>query len=163
MTTRRLRRCSHCGTPYCYQASGEGCDRLENSGSHCPTCAQALAKAILEAFKDIPKKFQMVWVETSEVSVETLMGWEAKAQEERPPSGGDYNLNPVRVHMNLYDQEDIENINRVGVVAGRDSFKGRIFRYSYWTKRAQDEVWEKMEQNLETGEMRPWERLPPIY
>ena len=156
MTTHALHRCNHCLTPYFYQPSGPGCHRSENRADYCPECAVVYLEAVRSAFQDIPKKFEHRWVETHAVSVETVEGW----KKDRVANATGV-LCIHRCSAPLFDLNDPSNHNVTGMEYGQGEFKGRSFRYSYWTKRpGSEQVWEEMEVNLETGEMCPWKRLP---
>lgn len=158
MTTHALHRCLHCRTPYYYQPSGYGCSRPENHGTYCPECAVVYLEAVRRAFADVPRKFESRWVETQDVTVQTVEGWKT-ARIARAEAAGTLCIH--RVVAPLFDLNDPSNSNVKGQERGVGEFKGRTFRYEYWTKRpGSEKVTEKMDVNLETGAMDPWRDLP---
>ena len=158
MTTQALHRCLHCGTPYYYQPSGYGCGRKENHGKYCPECAIVYLEAVKSAFQDVPRKFESIWVETQDVDALTVESWRT---ERAANARADGKLVIFRESSPLFNLDDPSDVNRCGYELGQGDFKGRYFKYNYWTKRGEHRVEEQMEQDMETGELVPWKRLPP--
>lgn len=163
MTTERLKRCVHCGSRYCYQASGHGATEY-NDGNYCPGCK----KAIVDALKSVPPVAKAAWRATRDVSVAQLVEIEMareQAQQEHHNSGEW----PIvrRVLPGLFDQADPSNHHKQGIL----QVLGRTYRYEYWTKTGMDAgtVWLQCECGPVSGDVRgPWDigdhwRTPPTF
>ena len=153
MTTWIEKRCRHCRARYAYQGSGEGCNAPLNDNRHCPECRQIIIDALAAA----PIRCELRWEPVTEPTVETLEGWSKKREAAAKKAGKLYGR---RVVAPLFDMEDPSNHNVTGMLTGEDEYRGRLFRWSYWTKgNPPAEVHVAMERNLQSGEETYWKDL----
>ena len=72
MTCVKINRCSHCGTPYRYTASGSSTWVDHYDSKYCETCYKVVQDAIDTALDGVPVRFTNEWIETDEVTPEQL-------------------------------------------------------------------------------------------
>lgn len=143
----RHRRCAHCLDVYRYLLTGHGCTDATNDPQYCPVCKAA----VLEALRAVPRKYERVWIPTTEVDLPTLLRWEAEWDAERQEVG----LNVRRVAFPLFNLTTGER-TRQGYVRSRAG-QAAHYLYQYWPGReAEAEIKVEVERNLTTGETRPW-------
>lgn len=152
-------RCAQCGTKYEYQASGDwrlGYDEKLNSPYYCPDCQQIINNAL----STIDRKYEEYWQKTDEVDIDTLLRWRKENREQQYSQ----TLLPKSemVFATLYNSKKciFSNAHRID---GRENCKNKIYSLSYWTDTdgniQYDEpinITVKMEKNLITGEIFPW-------
>ena len=128
--THEYKECKHCLSDYSYQGSGFGCFDEDNDDTYCPECK----KAINEALKQIPRKFEYKFVPTDDVNLETLLHWEQEHKREVEERGGFHSKRVLAGLMNLKTGErDVYH-----EVIGREDKKGRIYIYHYWSSDEND-------------------------
>lgn len=149
------KRCIHCGTKYIYQLSGEGCHEKTNNDNYCPDCM----KVVIEALKSVEEKCKPEWVPCNDFTqndvqrFQSIMKDEQKFQQIRDEKFGLINLRLRRVYPGLWDRDDPENKN----ITGDFTFNGITYRYSYWTKKNDFDLYKYMEVDAQTNEVRqPW-------
>jgi copper chaperone CopZ len=147
MTSERYTRCEHCGDVYLYLVSGgPGYNTNHTNGRHCEICSTA----IINALKQIPRKFISKTVDISDLSInvtlDDLLRWESenKAEVERLRSSG--KIIGARVAFPLFDLSDPENRNHARHITATDGqYKGVDFILSTWSKREDYQVTVKAE------------------
>lgn len=155
MTTQCAKRCIHCAAQYNYYTSG-GPWNQEATAQYCADC-QAVIKAALKA---VPRKYTKDLIEVQDPSLERVLAWEELSKQELdahyalPENAGKLRFH--RVCMGLFDMTDSTNQNKTGFVSGRDEHEGKLFTYSYWTKRGEPSVRYEAEVEVATGKHRPW-------
>jgi hypothetical protein len=151
MTSHRFKRCVHCGLVYAWQSSGYGCHNPVNDQKYCPDCKAAIVKAL----ENIPVRFRSVWVETKDISVETLLKHRERTLEKAKKDNPNRIIGE-RVVAPLFDMVDSENIY-CGLIV---SYQGEDYLVETWSKTPQENtVKVKMEENLITGKRMPWRNV----
>lgn len=144
-----MKRCTHCKTVYAYQASGYGCHDPLNDDEYCPDCK----KVIVDALKDVPKKFDSTWVETNEVTYDFLKEERRKKEEEyeKRDVNGNFIKLPItrRVYASLFN-------TKTGEAEKNDAFDigEKQYLVQYWPSKPDDiKIQVLKEKNLLTGEI----------
>jgi len=144
MTSHRQHRCEHCLTRYYFQASGHGAPE-DNHDRYCPECY----RAVQEALAKVPRKFERVWIPTTEVTLKQLQKWDAEN-----------NSVIRRVGFPLFrigDDGRPKDAQVVRIVNGRGSFVGRTYEYRHWMgEEDKAEILIEVERDLQTGKTEPW-------
>jgi len=138
-------RCEHCRTQYHFQASGWGAG-VNNHKDYCGDCWSVIKSAL----KEVPVRYEFRFVPQNEVTLQMLERWDKEWKDEYT------GMLPLarRVFASLYDPAAKEH-SRTGMVNGRESHIGKIFRYHYWpSKREEAKIDVGVEVDLRTGEQR---------
>jgi|SRR5690606_16686351 len=149
MSTQKRTRCSHCGDEYYYYLSGY--NPAYNSSKRCIECQKIYEKAVTEAFNDIPKKFESrdVLVEQtqfSSVTKDDIKRWLEALEEKRKTA-----LVAQRVGFPMFDIGGNKGTLTTAFINALDgSFRGREFRYEYWTSEGFDtmKIYVEMEYDI---------------
>jgi hypothetical protein len=151
-----INECKHCGVEYRCQWSGPSMPGPYNDRDYCEGCK----KAIVDALNAIPKKFGYQFVETKEVSIQTILQWEEDDREEarkkalEAQNSGEFLGFPMirRVFASLMDAKTGE-MSKSGAIKGRGEFSGRSYHYSYFPSKIEEgRVTVEKKVNLETGQ-----------
>lgn len=151
MTTHRFHRCIHCKDVYPYQGSGWSPHEEEavNDPEYCPRCKGAINLAL----EEIPKRVEEFWAPYDKITMGELKEKLEEQEKEFASVLNDGFLPKMRQYWpSLIDMDDLENKHINGLI----DINGDTIRYSYWTKRDDENISIKMERNLETGEEHPW-------
>lgn len=158
MTTQKEKRCSHCGVHYWYYTSGY--NTKYNSDKRCPDCQCVYKNDISIIFNNIPKKFESREKEVKEtifsVTKEDIKRWISDLEERRKTS-----LIAQRVCAPIFDLvNDRGVLDSLYISASDGPYKGREFRYEYWTSEGIESmtIYIEMEYDLEKDEFtgNPW-------
>lgn len=106
---------------------------------------------ILIALKAVPRAYNKVYVETTEITALELEQLENERWAATKATGG---LPCRRISPGLFDMVDPSNIEHRGI-----TYKdGKTYHWWYWSKDPinDQEVSIEMERNLLTGELTPW-------
>lgn len=143
-------RCIHCQDRYFYQLSGEGCQRSENDKKYCPECM----KVILKALEGVPKKKEIVYIKTDEVTKEQLFKWYEKPNSSpwRIEESAPWTYTRT-IFMPLFDLKN-DDVSHTIEVKGEDELAGNVYLLTTWGKSDKYEITKKMEKDLITGELK---------
>jgi hypothetical protein len=148
MTTHETKRCQHCRSTYQYQWTGYGCLDKRNDPTYCTECKTV----ILSALAGVPKRFDLVFQETSEVSLDRLLQWERIEDKEREEK-----FLPKRIAVPMFSLGSKSGESHQAFVKGRDHLSGRLYLYQYWDGEEDEaSIRVEMEKNLMTGELTVW-------
>ena len=138
------KRCHHCGQRYRYTASGPGCQNKVNNDRYCRGCQGE----ILVTLRKIPIRVKRIWVPVEDPTVEKCLAWEKEWDAE-----ANYTSRTMSLENILYDMNDPDNHNYIGLVQGRGEFEGQLFRFDTWSKKpGKNTVRVAMEWNMTTGD-----------
>lgn len=162
MTTQRGKRCGHCGVYYWYIASSYGGDiPIYNSSERCSGCQKVYEEALKAAFQHVPRLLEgrsrnIQDTIFSSITKEDIKRWIANL-EERRKSG----LVAQRVGAPLFDINGHRGtLTSMYIHAGDGPFKGREFKYEYWSSEGIDsmEIFIEMEYDLQEEKFtgNPW-------
>ncbi len=147
MTTFKHKRCTHCGTHYYYQGSGEGCLDDLNNPPFCMDCKNV----IKEALSKVPIKFEFRYVDIKELGPEYQYITKEKIIEwNRDFEDGKVGLWFIRIGCPLFDIKDPSNIEKMIIIKiPEGKFKGLDAEYRYWSKKTEwDNIRVKVEWDL---------------
>lgn len=136
---------------YSFQASGWGCNEFCNDSRYCPDCK----KVIGEALEKVPIRFGFTWAPTKDFTAEELLAYRDEQRAKTEAATG-CRVFGERVTLPLWDMHDPGNLHS-GAVIVRD---GKEYKVETWSKKPEMNTVEiAMEENLETGELKPWRAL----
>lgn len=150
MTVERLHRCIKCRDRYTYQASGEGCGRVENDGKWCPSCKLI----VVAALEKVPRMFEPRWVDvgSDEASlhadiptVADCLRWREEAQAACKKHG---HIWSERIWPALIDYGGKGCQSTRGVPARDGIYQGIMFRLSTWGQSPDHSIEIEMEFDL---------------
>lgn len=148
MTTMRMHRCVHCGTPYMYYASG-GMLPAHNDDKLCPPCK----KVVEDALKGVPVRFERRWIPTDEYSREQI--------EEHQKDRLKESKWPVRrVFPGLFNTETGEREQRVSELMKVPGAGLKAWYAASWWESSDDppavtkQVWWDLENDCEAKDQR---------
>ena len=133
-------RCKHCKSKYYYLYSGYSNGEYSKSLDYCISCYEAVTNAL----EKIPVKFGFEYVETNEVSYETLEKWKKEYIDEHT------GLLPLcrRVFPSA-SRNDFSAQTITDEVKGKEGeFKNRSYLYWYWSDKP-NEVIIKVKKEIE--------------
>lgn len=130
MTSFRGRRCDHCRAHYTFQASGPGCGDRLNDEQHCPTCREA----ILKALSAIPVRYECRYIPLgelepfSDVTQQQVEEWEIEWKQAKRSKMVGRRIWPGMINLRTNEVQEIRQ-----VMATSGPHRGVNFRVSSWS------------------------------
>lgn len=148
MTIEAPRRCKHCQSVYVYYVSGGHYYLPYNDRDYCPDCK----KAILSALDNIPRKFEAVFLNCDDITVEEIL---EELETRKKKAKEEDKIFFSRIAAPLFDLQDPSNQHYGGFIY----LKGDYLYYSYWEKngiKSKKIVKKRMQKDINDGSISAW-------